>query len=322
MRRVEFDILKGIGIILMMIGHWTFIPNELYRFIYSFHMPLFFIVSGYFLSDKSLARSSADNFKIEFRREYIPYILTAIMCVLFTALRGKLPRALYYCLVFGYGSMGMDFGYGNAYIGTLWFLLALFWAKLGYYIIRKKTKYPLLVSILISTILSFAQPISQYLPFCLLQGATAIGFVAVGSWIKDHQQVLKKWWVILLLLIGWVLTIRFGATDIALVKYRFYLLSLVGGIGGTLCLYYLSVLFKRFKLISTSLAWVGMHSLTVYCVYAVLAYSSVNKLIYTAFPPPLVCKYDELVMSLIMMIIVFVITAIVIHIPYLNKIFK
>ena len=45
------SIAKGIGIILMVIGH-SGCPDVLNRFIYLFHMPLFFFVSGYLFKDK------------------------------------------------------------------------------------------------------------------------------------------------------------------------------------------------------------------------------------------------------------------------------
>ena len=50
MRDVRFDIMRGIGILLMMLGH---IPIEgvAYKVIYSFHMPMFFILAGYFTKD-------------------------------------------------------------------------------------------------------------------------------------------------------------------------------------------------------------------------------------------------------------------------------
>lgn len=46
----EMDILKGIAIILVVVGH-TKVPGS--SFIYLFHMAVFFIVSGYFYSEKS-----------------------------------------------------------------------------------------------------------------------------------------------------------------------------------------------------------------------------------------------------------------------------
>lgn len=50
----ELDVLKGIGIILMMLDH-CFAWGEkvfLHALIQSFHMPLFFIVSGYLWQNK------------------------------------------------------------------------------------------------------------------------------------------------------------------------------------------------------------------------------------------------------------------------------
>lgn len=54
-RIVSFDILKGVGILLVILGHIE-IPYMLKIVIYSFHMPLFFFVSGCFLSFNQLER--------------------------------------------------------------------------------------------------------------------------------------------------------------------------------------------------------------------------------------------------------------------------
>ena len=51
-QRLEYiDIIKGIGIFLVVLGHVTTNQN-VYHFNYAFHMPLFFIISGMFLHDK------------------------------------------------------------------------------------------------------------------------------------------------------------------------------------------------------------------------------------------------------------------------------
>lgn len=41
----EVDISKGIGMVLVIMGHLC-VSASLRNFIYSFHMPLFFILSG------------------------------------------------------------------------------------------------------------------------------------------------------------------------------------------------------------------------------------------------------------------------------------
>lgn len=45
-RIVAYDMAKGIGIILVVIGHALTMGEYARAFVYSFHMPLFFIISG------------------------------------------------------------------------------------------------------------------------------------------------------------------------------------------------------------------------------------------------------------------------------------
>jgi polysaccharide biosynthesis protein PslL len=66
-RNATIDIARGIGIILVVLGHNRTVledRGELFRVIYSFHLPLFFFLSGLFLKDTArladFARSRAD----------------------------------------------------------------------------------------------------------------------------------------------------------------------------------------------------------------------------------------------------------------------
>lgn len=43
------DISKGLGIILVIIGHCVYLGGLIHNWIFSFHMPLFFILSGIFI---------------------------------------------------------------------------------------------------------------------------------------------------------------------------------------------------------------------------------------------------------------------------------
>jgi fucose 4-O-acetylase-like acetyltransferase len=67
-RNATIDIARGIGIVLVVLGHnWLVLEDkgELFRVIYSFHLPLFFFLSGVFLKDAAplgpFALSRADT---------------------------------------------------------------------------------------------------------------------------------------------------------------------------------------------------------------------------------------------------------------------
>lgn len=79
-KRIDyFDIAKGIGILLMIIGHMDLKKYPLINhFIYSFHMPLFFVISGYFFKVKEdkICIKSIINKLIK------PYIITCLFIIL------------------------------------------------------------------------------------------------------------------------------------------------------------------------------------------------------------------------------------------------
>src|SRR5689334_711901 len=72
------DSAKGIGIILVLLGH-TPIPVEYKLFIYAFHMPLFFFIGGLFLN---MEKSSDVFFKDKIRSLLLPYIVFAVFSYL------------------------------------------------------------------------------------------------------------------------------------------------------------------------------------------------------------------------------------------------
>jgi len=83
-KRIEYlDIAKGIGILLVVLGHNDFEVISLFvqRLIYSFHMPLFFFLSGYFINT---AVPFFDFFKKRFNALIKPYLFT-IFLIYFTS---------------------------------------------------------------------------------------------------------------------------------------------------------------------------------------------------------------------------------------------
>lgn len=77
-RNTVISICKAIAIILMVIGHAD-APDIISRFLYEFHMPVFFITAGYFFSLRYLN----DEYLREETHQGTIYTLSDMVGVLF-----------------------------------------------------------------------------------------------------------------------------------------------------------------------------------------------------------------------------------------------
>lgn len=71
-RELWADYAKAVGIFLMLLGHNELASAEAFNFIYAFHMPLFFILSGFFMSERKVTFS--EWLSKNFRALIIPYL--------------------------------------------------------------------------------------------------------------------------------------------------------------------------------------------------------------------------------------------------------
>lgn len=71
-KRIEYiDVAKGVTILLVIVGHVSHLPEPIKSSIYSFHMPLFFLLSGYFFRKEDVLVT----FKRMLPTIVIPYIV-------------------------------------------------------------------------------------------------------------------------------------------------------------------------------------------------------------------------------------------------------
>jgi fucose 4-O-acetylase-like acetyltransferase len=81
---VEMQMARGMGIILVTLGHSEPIENafpQVFNFIYSFHMPLFFFMSGFFSISKSSTGSIWEEYKKVVNRLFylvVPYVVISL----------------------------------------------------------------------------------------------------------------------------------------------------------------------------------------------------------------------------------------------------
>lgn len=130
-RNNTIDVARGIGIFLIVFGHSWYVTqhDELYRVIFSFHLPLFFFLAGIFLrTSDSLSRFT----KARANALLKPYFATLIIFGLSRVLRGTNDIGNFE--YFG----GVLYGNGNTIAWRpLWFLPHLFIAIMTVFVILK-----------------------------------------------------------------------------------------------------------------------------------------------------------------------------------------
>ena len=94
-RDVTVDVMKGVGILLMLVGHWHGMSQWAHQFIYSFHMPLFFLVAGYFSKQMT---DWAKSLKKNALRLLLPFVFTHFMLIGWIAVKVLVKHDVGYVL--------------------------------------------------------------------------------------------------------------------------------------------------------------------------------------------------------------------------------
>ena len=84
-RLTYMDIAKGIGILCVIAGHMG--NSIINKFVFSFHMPLFFLISGYFISSRNSSRTILIK---RFKQLLPPYVFTCFAVIFISTIKGML----------------------------------------------------------------------------------------------------------------------------------------------------------------------------------------------------------------------------------------
>ena len=309
-RNLAVDLVKGIAIIAVVIGHLDNCADVLdymtykvvHKIIYSFHMPLFFIVAGFFFRPKS--------FYQDINRLFYPYIFVAVSCIIFIwicslnmPIECQLERVWLFFKRALWGSGGYSeaprFGKVPDYL-PVWFLCALLWCKQAFSLVTclvekycKGNLYVIgAVSFLLSVLFTYIDRRIIYIPLSFNQGLSAIIFFYFGYFAQQINLrgpvVVKKWHIVFVLLIVLV-NLPWGTILLAGCKYQCYLLNIFGATGTTIIIYYLCKKYLiHIPIFVKFFGWAGVHSLLILCVHSFLIET---KLLY---PPP---SYPILVLA-------------------------
>jgi fucose 4-O-acetylase-like acetyltransferase len=83
------DVLKALGIFAIYLGHFGKFSGSLYSFVFSYHVPLFFFISGFFVKIKK-NETYLQFVWNKFKTLMIPYFIFSVLYVLFDTLQNNL----------------------------------------------------------------------------------------------------------------------------------------------------------------------------------------------------------------------------------------
>lgn len=130
-REPWIDVLKGIGVILVVIGHIS-LDNGISNWIYTFHMPMFFALSGYLWS------RSAKNTGIK------EFLLKRIKTILWPFILFRILLVVYWIVV--------ESHFRSLDLGPIWFLIVLFVVEIVafFLLIGRKDSLPFNAAVIVA----------------------------------------------------------------------------------------------------------------------------------------------------------------------------
>lgn len=274
--RIEWvDETNGIGIIFVMLGH-CYLHMKFCFWFFAFHMPLFFVLSGYTFKGK-------ENFLNYLRKKtrtlLVPYAFFAIITMMSNGL-----LAITHGNKYPVFKIVMLYIIQNRYT-LLWFITCLFLADLIMFGLLKtkcnNSKFWLFSSVICGIIFGFYRLfIGKDLPWNLDLAILATAFMCFGKWAKEvgffekyrNTKCAIVICVFLTIAVSTINYIFFGKVDLYNDDFGNAILFAIAAITGTMSVILISMSIKNKMLIElgkNSLIYYGLHRIIIDLMYVV-----------------------------------------------------
>lgn len=285
-RKNYIDTARGIGLVFLVFGHIIKGNSYLFNWIFSFHMPLFFFLSGMCVKEDALG-SFPDYTRKRMKKRLLPYFIITIIGL---AVCITIPS--YRKVIFADGlwlQASHIFLYmtpQNLYIGQVWFLAALFWAEIYFYLWHKlcgkaRLSLQLLSALFLVPVagnlwrIQALVPVTGRIPFMMdvaVMGAFCYILGFLTSKYHIPERIKKRGWMLippLLLCSIFFGTWKNGYVNMCDLVYGnsivFYLIAMLAGIS--------TILLIAFYIPAPAcITWCGRNSLPLFASHTFLIY--------------------------------------------------
>lgn len=265
------DIAKGVTILSVIASHVLAYGGTSRNLIFSFHMPLFFILSGYTLKPAQNWKDFWKRTKKDFVRLIIPTIFIQIMrCLLEIILHGANLGTMLY--EFGYKMIwaeGITHVAGAPQMGMAWFLVSLFIAKLIIRLLSLVLKeYYKYICILLGFLGMVMAAKHIYLPLNLASTFVATMFIASGMIICKNKDFFTKYKLPIFIVSCLILyeTLKRGLY-IEMAVFQFSPITIIEAYASTFIVCVLCRAVSNIKIIHKVLCFVGVHTMSIFIVH-------------------------------------------------------
>jgi len=184
-------LIRALGLILVVVGHIPAASPYLLNCIYAFHMPLFFFLAGFSVSEDKVRRPLSDFLKHCCRHYLIPYLVFFLISLVVWFVGGVMKGAPGSLCRAGFGLM-----YGNLdsllVNPVLWFLPAIFSVSVFYRIVRIWLGVWMSAGLFAFTaivVMALPDPVSAPLPWGMDVACVAGLFYAVGHGLRTLDRI-------------------------------------------------------------------------------------------------------------------------------------
>lgn len=278
--RVEWvDMAKGIAILLVIVGHTDY--SILRHFIGSFHMPLFFILSGYTFRCSQSIEEFCQKTKKAFCQLIVPGVILVIVIQFLNYFLKDYDGTLQHyilksitSLLFFSGVEAKFAGHTINGIGVAWFFVAFFLARTLYDYLNLKYREKRLALVIILSLIGILVSYLTWLPLSFDISLAALVFIEAGHHLaksKRYEEYDTKrlfvnticWWVGVLI----ILYFSHNSYGMAVRRYPLFPLCYIVAYIGTLAVCDFSKLIVKIDWILKPMCTIGEFSYDLLCVH-------------------------------------------------------